>query len=106
MVDQDAPLVVDDQELEPARQHRLAVGEHHLPAECHDVAAEAGGPGGAKANAVPRRALFSGDPRTVSLRQRARIPAALRVWPQGVGRPQRGDGGKRLAASGSFHAAT
>ena len=52
MVGQDAPVVIDDQELEPAREHRLAVGEQHLPAERHDVAAEAGGRGGAIANAL------------------------------------------------------
>src|ERR1700678_294181 len=39
MVDQDASVVVDDEELEPAREHGLAVGEQHLPAERHNVTA-------------------------------------------------------------------
>ena len=52
MVDQDPPVVVDDQELEPACEHRLAVGEQHLPAERHNVAAEAGGRGRAIANTL------------------------------------------------------
>ena len=58
MVDQDPPVVIDDQKLEPAREHRLAVGEQHLPAERHNVAAETGGRGGAIANALAPRASF------------------------------------------------
>jgi len=43
MVSQDAPVVIDDQEFEPAREHGLAVGKQHLPAERHNVAPEARG---------------------------------------------------------------
>ena len=60
MVDEDAPVVVDDEELEPAREHRLAVGEQHLPAERENVAAETGGPGGAIADAFAAGPRFSG----------------------------------------------
>ena len=92
MVDQDLSVVVDDQKLEPARQHRLAVGEQHLPAERHDVAPLAGAWRGAEANALAPRALFGG--RKDELGERA-VPArpAPSFVAQRVRRPERGDGG-------------
>ena len=57
MVDEDPALVIDDQKFEPARQNGLASGQQHLPAECHDVVALAGGPGGAETNALPAAVL-------------------------------------------------
>ena len=94
---QDAPVVVDDQELEPAREHRLAVGEQHLPAERHNVAAEAGGRGGAIANALATGLLSGrreGEPRERGVSARARYgrarpaPRARRwrtsAWPRPV----------------------
>ena len=60
MVDQDPPVVVDDQEFEPAREHGLAVGEQHFPAERHNVAAQTRAGGGAKANAFSPAVLCGG----------------------------------------------
>ena len=103
MVDQDPALVIDDQKFEPARQHRLAPGQHHLPTECYDVAALAGGPGGAIANAVPAAVLFGRDKgQPCEPAESAGAP----LLAERVGCPKRGDGGERLVASVSFHAAT
>src|SRR6476646_3004043 len=90
MVDEDPPIVIDDREFESAREHRLAVGEQHLPAERHNVATETGGRGGAIANtlapgALSRRGEGELGERSVSARSRA----AHGVWG-----PQRGNGGR------------
>src|ERR1700722_10554109 len=88
MVGQDAPIVIDDQEFEPAPEHRLAVGEQHLPAEGHNVAAKARARCGAKANALAPGVLCGG--REVEFHERG--ISARPVMAGRVRRPERGDG--------------
>src|SRR3984885_6354311 len=92
VVGQDAPAVVDDEELEPAREHGLAVGEQHLPAERHNVAAEAGGRGGAIADAFAPRTRSGRCKREL----RARGISVRAVMAERVRRPERSDGGRAL----------
>src|ERR1700722_14869380 len=69
MVSQDAPVVVDDQELEPSPQHSLAVGE-----EPHNGAAEPGSRGRTKSNALATGLLSGrreGEPRERGVSARA-----------------------------------
>src|ERR1700683_5392987 len=92
MVDQDAPVVIDDQELEPAGEHRFAVGKQHLPAEGHNVAAEARARGGAIADALMARACSrrcEGELRACSVSGRS-------VMAERVRRPERGNSGRAL----------
>ncbi len=103
MVGQDASVVVDNEELEPARVHRLALGEQYLPAERHDVATEAGGWGGAIANALSARALSGRGEGKLGERG---ISARVLLWPRASGAQSAAMAAARLAASGSFHAAT
>ncbi len=89
---QDATVVIHDQEFEAAREHGLAVGEQHLPAERHNVAAETRGRGGAIANglaqcAFSRRRKGELGKRGVSGRS---------TLAERVGRPERGNGGGAL----------
>jgi hypothetical protein len=102
MVDQDPPVVVDDQELEPAREHGLALGEQHFPAERHDIAPLARTWGGAKANALAGRVLcrgYKGEPPE-------RGVSAPPLWLGAFGAQSAAMAEERLAASGSFHAST
>src|SRR5580704_19213389 len=90
MVDEDAPVVVDDQELEPAREHGLAVAEQHLPAERHDVAAETRGWGGAIMDALAPPAFFGRSKGESGVRSiSARAPRSERVRS-----PERRNGGR------------
>ena len=102
MVDEDPPIVVDDQKLEAARKHRLALGEQHLPAERHDIAAKARAGGGAKADALVGGVL-SGVAR-VSLASRGVSAPPGTAGASGAQSAAMAD--ERLAASGSFQAAT
>ena len=105
MLDQDPALVVDDQELEPARQHRVASGQHHLQRNV---------------TTSPRwRAVRAARKRTPSpppfRLDDPRTSLASPPNPPGSRAPARGRAPgahkaamarKRDVASGSFHAAT
>src|SRR5579863_1595645 len=91
MVDQDPPLIIDDQKLEPARQDGLAACQQHLPAERHNVATQAGRRGSAITDAAStglrsRRPYEEPAERAVSPR------VAHRSVTQCVRGPKRGDG--------------